>query len=169
MAILNGKDLLSSKFITAEISDSSDRLHYVPIKHSIGDYFVADLDGQLFAFTMKNARILTHRRTLTKSFRVVQFDTTHYSSLKPETKELEIALKKNALPTVDRMLYDVLRVLGRREKDSFGKYMVGDKVFDTRKEAETYLNGLGPGETKRPEIKHNIHSIYELIELFDGK
>lgn len=128
MAILNGKDLLSSKFITAEISDSSDRLHYVPIKHTIGDYFVADLDGQLFAFTMKNARILTHRRTLTKSFRVVQFDTTHYSSLKPETKELEIVLKKNALPTVDRMLYDVMRVLGRREKEKFEKHSIDELI-----------------------------------------
>jgi len=134
MGILSGKDLLSSKFVTAEISDSNDRIHYVPIKHTIGDYFVADLDGQLFAFTLKNARILTHYKTMTKSFRVVQFDTCHYSSLKPETKELEIVLKKNALPTVDRMLYDVLRVLGRREKEKFEKHSIDEliKLFGER-------------------------------------
>jgi len=171
MAILNGKDLLSSKFITAEISDSSDRLHYVPIKNSIGDYFIADLDGQLFAFTMKNARILTHRRTLTKSFRVVQFDTSHYSSLKPETKALELVLQKNALPTVDRMLYDVLRVLGRREKENFGKYQVGEKIFDTEKQAKKYYHSLDEDTIKANdiEIKYNIHSIDELIKIFDGK
>jgi len=100
----------------------------VPIKHTIGDYFVADLDGQLFAFTLKNARILTHYKTMTKSFRVVQFDTTHYSSLKPETKELELVLTKNALPKMDRMLHDVLRSFGRREKDEFEKHNIKDLV-----------------------------------------
>ena len=118
MGILNGRDQLTSKFITAEITDSSNRVHYVPIKHTIGEYFVVDLDGHFYAFTMKDARILTHRKTATKSFQVIQYDTSHYSSIKPETKELEIALKKNSLPRMDRMLHDVLRVLGRREKDN---------------------------------------------------
>ena len=128
MGILSGKDLLSSKFVTAEITDSKDRVHYVPIKHTIGDYFIADLDGQLFAFTLKNARILTHYKTMTKSFRVVQFDTTHYSSLKPETKELELILTKNALPKMDRMLHDVLRSFGRREKEEFEKHSIKDLI-----------------------------------------
>ena len=65
---------------------------------------------------------------MTKSFRVVQFDTTHYSSLKPETKELELVLKKNALPKMDRMLYDVLRVFGRREKEVFEKHSIKDLI-----------------------------------------
>ena len=75
MGVLSGRDILTSKYITAEITDSEDRIHYVAIKHTIGDFFVADLDGKFFAFTLQNARILTHRVTMTKSFRVIQFDT----------------------------------------------------------------------------------------------
>ena len=154
MGILSGKDLLSSKFVTAEITDSKDRVHYVPIKHTIGDYFVAELDGQLFAFTLKDARILTHYKTMTKSFRVVQFDTTHYSSLKPETKELELVLKKNALPKMDRMLYDVLRVFGRREKEKFEKHSIKDLI-------ELY----GPKQGKFPDEVNRIMQYLEELDV----
>ena len=52
MGVLSGRDILTSKFITAEITDSEDRIHYVAIKHTIGDFFVADLDGKFFAFSL---------------------------------------------------------------------------------------------------------------------
>jgi len=182
MAILNGRDLLSAKYTTAEISDANDQVHYVPIKNMIGDYFVAELNGQLFAFTMKGARILTHRKTATKSFRVVQFDTSHYSSIKPETKALEIVLKKNALHPVDRMLHDVLRVLGRREKETFGKFLVGNQSFDTEVEANDYLDSLndedkkittvdedGHEVTEMLKVKWDVHDIDDLIRIFRSK
>jgi len=130
MGVLSGRDIMTSKFITAEITDSEDRIHYVPIRHTIGDFFVADLDGKFFAFTLKNARILTHRVTMTRSFRVIQFDTTHYSSLKPETKELEIMLSRNSLPKMNGMLHNVLRVLARREKHEFNPHSIIDLVAE---------------------------------------
>mgnify|MGYP006105316141 FL=1 len=130
MGVLSGRDILTSKFITAEITDSEDRIHYVAIKHTIGDYFVADLDGKFFAFSLKNARILTHRVTMTKSFRVIQFDTSHYSSLRPETKELELLLQKNSLPKVNKILHNVLRVLSRREKHDFKPHSIIDLVAE---------------------------------------
>jgi hypothetical protein len=130
MGVLSGRDILTSKFITAEITDSEDRIHYVAIKHTIGDFFVADLDGKFFAFSLKNARILTHRVTMTKSFRVIQFDTSHFSSLKPETKELEIMLSKNSLPKMNGMLHNVLRVLARREKHEFNPHSIIDLVAE---------------------------------------
>lgn len=130
MGVLSGRDILTSKYITAEITDSEDRIHYVAIKHTIGDFFVADLDGKFFAFTLKNARILTHRVTMTKSFRVIQFDTTHYSSLKPETKELELLLQKNSLPKMNGMLHNVLRVLSKREKHEFKPHSIVDLVSE---------------------------------------
>jgi hypothetical protein len=130
MGVLSGRDILTSKFITAEITDSEDRIHYVAIKHTIGDFFVADLDGKFFAFSLKNARILTHRVTMTKSFRVIQFDTSHYSSIKPETKELELLLLKNSLPKVNKILHNVLRVLSRREKHEFKPHSIIDLVSE---------------------------------------
>lgn len=130
MGVLNGRDILTSKYITAEITDSEDRIHYVAIKHTIGDYFVADLDGKFFAFTLKNARILTHRVTMTKSFRVIQYDTSHYSSLRPETKELELLLQKNSLPKMNRMMHNILRVLSKREKHDFKPHSIVDLVSE---------------------------------------
>ena len=130
MGVLSGRDILTSKFITAEITDSEDRIHYVAIRHTIGDYFVADLDGKFFAFSLKNARILTHRVTMTKSFRVIQYDTSHYSSLRPETKELELLLQKNSLPKVNKILHNVLRVLARREKHDFKPHSIIDLVAE---------------------------------------
>jgi len=121
---------MTAKFITAEITDSEDRIHYVPIKHSIGDFFIADLDGKFFVFTLKNARILTHRVTMTRSFRVIQFDTSHYSSLRPETKELELLLARNSLPKMSGMLHNVLRVLARREKHEFKPHSIIDLVSE---------------------------------------
>ena len=130
MGVLSGRDILTSKFITAEITDSEDRIHYVAIKHTIGDFFVADLDGKFFAFTLKNARILTHRVTMTKSFRVIQFDTSHYASIKPETKELELLLARNSLPKMNGMLHNVLRVLSKREKHDFKPHSIIDLVAE---------------------------------------
>jgi hypothetical protein len=130
VGVLSGRDILTSKFITAEITDSEDRIHYVAIKHTIGDFFVADLDGKFFAFTLKNARILTHRVTMTKSFRVIQFDTSHYASIKPETKELELLLARNSLPKMNGMLHNVLRVLSKREKHDFKPHSIIDLVAE---------------------------------------
>jgi len=67
---------------------------------------------------------------MTKSFRVIQYDTTHYSSLKPVIKELELMLQKNSLPKVNGMLYDVLRVLAKREKDDFKPHSIIDLVAE---------------------------------------
>lgn len=130
MGVLSGRDILTSKYITAEITDSEDRIHYVAIKHTIGDFFVTELDGKFFAFTLKNARILTHRVTMTKSFRVIQYDTTHYSSIKPETKELELLLEKNSLPKMNRTLHNILTLLGKREKKDFKPHSIADLVSE---------------------------------------
>lgn len=152
MGVLSGRDILTSKYITAEITDSEDRIHYVAIKHTIGDFFIADLDGKFFVFSLKNARILTHRVTMTKSFRVIQFDTSHFGSLKPETKELELLLEKNSLPKMNGMLHNVLRVLARREKHDFKPHSIIDLVSE-----------FGGKEGQFPEEVRNIKNY--LLEL----
>lgn len=138
MGVLSGKDLLTSKYVTAEITDSENRVHYIPIKHTIGDYFLADLDGKLFAFTLKNARVLTHYKTLTKSFRVIQYDTTHYSSIKPDTKALELFLEENKLPRMNRVQHNALRVLARREGKEFKEHDLKSLVEEFAEHKDKY-------------------------------
>jgi hypothetical protein len=128
MGIVSGKDILSGKYLTAEITDEKNRVHYVPIKHTIGDYFVADIDHQIYAFSLKDARILTNKTLFKKAFQLIQYDTCNFTSLKPEIKELELMLIKNGLPKMDTMLHNVLRVLARREKKEFKEHSIPDLV-----------------------------------------
>lgn len=181
MGLLKGQ-VLTPKYTTAEISDSDNRIHYVPIKHTIGNYFLAEIDGKYFAFSLENARYLTHRSKhgLGKSFQVVQYDTTHTHCLSPTTKELEIMLSENSLPKMDRTMHEIFKILARREKETFGKWLVGKKSFDTKKEAEKYLDGLDNktiddvDENDKPikkelEVIHDVHTISHLVKIFENE
>lgn len=118
MTILTGKDIFSSKYITAEITDASNQLHYVPIEHTLGDYFLTDIDGKMYCFKIEGRRIKTWRRhkKIAKSFRVLQYDTNHYMPVSAEDlRELELVLKENGLPRVNANLWKVLKLLARKE------------------------------------------------------
>lgn len=127
MAILHGRDLLSAKYITAEIKDASKRLWYVPIKRTIGDYFLADLEGQIYCFKM-DTELCQYQGKLAKSFRVYQYDTSHYRPIKSEVKELEKVLKVNDLPKVNGMMADIFRWFGDKEKKDFNPHTLKDLV-----------------------------------------
>lgn len=128
MGVLHGRDIYSSKWITAEISDASNRVHYVPIKHTLGDYFLADILGDVYAFRIDGSRILQYRETLVKTFRLIRYDTTHYLPLSGETSELEHVLEINRLPKVDGMLSNVFKILGNKEKGEFATHKLSDLV-----------------------------------------
>jgi len=118
MGILSGKDILSAKWITAIITDSANVLHFLPIKSMVGEYFVAELDKQLYCFRIDGTRIKTWRKTLAKSFRVIFYDTTHYLPINaPMLTELKMMLDKNNLPRIDGNLFTVLKLAGHKEKE----------------------------------------------------
>lgn len=179
--LLKGK-VLTPKFMTAQITDAEDRVYFVPIKHTIGNYFVAEIDGKFFAFDLQGARKLTHRSKsgLGKSFQMIQYDTTHYSSLSPNTVALEKMLKANGLGKMDRRLHNILSILARREKENFGLWSVGEEDFETEDLAKEYFSKL-PKKTKthidkngveREEaihIIHNVHNIKDLVKIFEGE
>src|SRR3990167_1622422 len=152
MIVGHSKIIYSSKWITAEISDGSSRLHFVPIKHTIGDYFVAQINKQLYAFRIDGSRIKTYRQTLVKSFRVLQYDTTHYLPISSETKELELVLQKNSLPKTNDLLFKIFKLLGRREKSEFIPHQLKDLVKE-----------LEANEAKYPEQVKNIKIYIESL------
>ncbi len=130
--------------MTAEIKDATKRLWYVPIKNTIGDYFLADLAGQIYCFKI-DSEICQYRETFTKSFRVVQYDTKHYRPMKSEVKELEMVLQKNKLPRVNNMLSDIFRVLGSREKDEeFTPHVLKDMIEKLSKYENTGIGKVIP-------------------------
>ena len=139
MGVLSGKDLYSSKWITANITDSSDRLWVVPIKHTLGDYFLADIDGKVYCFKIHPGRIKTYYHTLVKSFRILQYDTNHYMPISSaDCAELGRALKVNSLPKMNRMLFNIMKLLGQREKEEFTPHVLQDLVEEVGEHEEQY-------------------------------
>jgi hypothetical protein len=131
LGILNEKDIYSPKWVTAEITDSKGELHFVPIKHEIGEHFIAEIDNKYYVFSLRNARIVSYRKTLARSFRKVYYDTTHSRAINGEKYDaIYKMLTKNGLPKLNRRSLNVLRVVGKREKyDKDGKY-VPQKIED---------------------------------------
>lgn len=181
MGLLKGQ-VLTPKWTTAQISDANDNVWFVPIKHTIGDKFLCEIDNNFYAFTLKGKRVLTNKSKtgLGKYFQLIQFDTSNTHCLKPTTKELEIMLKENSLGKLDRQKFDILSILSQREKPNFGKWSVGNRDFDTEKDARKYLDSLdekfiveqdenGKDEKVFLEVKHNVHSIEDLHRIFEAK
>jgi len=128
MGVLHGRDMLSPKWITAIISDASHRVHFVAIKHTIGDYFITDIDGDVYAFKIDGRRILQYRESMVKTFRILQYDISHYLPLSSESKELEIILELNSLPKVDGMLANIFKILGAKERDDFVSHKLSELI-----------------------------------------
>ena len=61
MGIFHGRDLYSAKWLTAEIDDHGSRRWIIPIKHTIGKYFLAKIDKLYYCFEVDLAAIKTYR------------------------------------------------------------------------------------------------------------
>ena len=170
MGIIKHKDIFSSKWITAEITDASNRIYYVPIKRTIGDYFLADIENHVYCFKIVGARIKVYQHTLVKSFRILQYDLNHYMPVSAsDNKMLEEILKKNALPKMNMMLFNILKILGKREKEEFTPHNlqqlvneVGKHEKDYKERVESIKNYLS--HLKVTEIITPVRPITEFIE-----
>lgn len=121
MGLIGGRDAFSSKYITAMIADSENRVHLVPIKNTFGDYFMAEINNNLYAFKIDPKRILIWYVSLAKAFRVMWYTTSHYTPISPDDlKDLEIVITKNKLPKIDRLQFRVMNELGRAETKKKG-------------------------------------------------
>lgn len=158
MGVLHGRDLFSSKYITAEIKDASKRLWYVPIKSMIGDYFLAEVNKQIYCFKLDN-EICQYREKLAKQFQVVQYDTKHYLPMKSNCKDLEMTLQKNSLPRVNGVLARVFQMLGRKEKkgEDFTPHDLKEMIAQIQEYEKTQLSKMIPRE--RDEFAQNLETI----------
>lgn len=156
MGILSGRDLLSGKYITAIITDSEDRGYFVALKHTLGNFFVVTLDDKIYAFTLKDARIINCREKGAKSFRFIEYDTSNFKSLRPETKELEIVLEKNALPKMNTMMFNIFKLLSRKEGKNFKEHNIAQLVEE-----------LSSREADFPEEVKNIKNYLTSLDIDD--
>lgn len=141
MGILSGKDLYSSKYVTAEIDDASKRRHIVPIKYTIGDLFLTEIGKQIYCFKIEPNRIVTYRETLTKSFRVLNYTTKNFMPISAgDNAVLEEVLRVNALPKVDYKLFNTLKLLGKREKTKETKDFAAHSLQNLVQEVSVHEN-----------------------------
>jgi len=170
MGVLSGKDIFNSKWITAVITDSSSRLFFVPIKKTLGDYFVTELEGQEYVFKLDGSRLKTWRSTAAKSFRVLFYDTSHYAPIHAaNNKELEMILQKNSLKKVDYKLFNVFKLLGHREKKDFTVHKLQELVDELTEEENEYAESVQNMKAyldnlKVTEIVTPLRNISEFIE-----
>lgn len=163
MGVLHGRDLLSSKWITAVISDASNRVHFIPIKHTIGDYFVCDIDEETYAFRIDGSRILQWRESMVKTFRIIQYDVSHYLPLTAKVKELEMILQANHLPKVDGMLASIFKILGAKEKKPFEPHKLTDLVARIADyETKSKVSGIQPDQNFSKQAMNMINYLDHL-------
>jgi len=163
MGVLHGRDLLSSKWITAVISDASNRVHFIPIKHTIGDYFVCDIDEETYAFRIDGSRILQWRESMVKTFRIIQYDVSHYLPLTAKVKELEMILQANHLPKVDGMLASIFKILGSKEKKNFEPHKLTDLVARIAEyETKSKVSGIQPDQNFSKQAMNMINYLDHL-------
>ncbi len=161
----------------------------MPIKFTIGDFFLTEIETQLYCFEIDHAAIKTYRGTGLRSIRYLNYDTTHYRPISEKVKELELILKKNSLPKVNNLLSNVFKVLGQREKEEFTTHSLlklienlEDEYGEQAKNIVIYLKELGLDEivtplrgvsnyieddlkTTRPAFLGSIVSHYQRVDL----
>ena len=164
MGVLHGRDLFSTKWITAIITDASSRMHIVPIKHTLGDYFITDIDESTYVFKIDGTRLIQYRETLTKSFSILQYTTKHYLPYSGDVKELEMVLQKNNLPKVDGMLAKIFRVLSAKEKKPFIPHNLRD-LAATIQDYERGSKSNAPAQVQEQYSKEAMNMLRYLERL----
>lgn len=105
----------------------------------IGDYFVTDINKEVYCFKIDSRRIKVWQKTLTKSFRKLHYTTNHFMPISPEdVTELEQVIRENGLPKMNIMLFNVLRTLGKTEKKVFTPHILQELVDKVSQKKEKY-------------------------------
>jgi len=129
MGVLTGKDIYSSKWITADITDSAHKVHFVPIKYVLGDYFLADINNRIYLFRIDGARIFTWEKTAELA----------YSNM---TKERADVIAPQILQLVKNFKYSIDGKSSetRRDKNNAQSSLV-DKLVRNKQERIISLKG----------------------------
>ena len=116
MGILGHGDMLRGKYLTAVVLDRKRRAHFVPIKHTIGDYFLARIGDDLYGFSLKDAEYYSVGDVGSKMAKFVLYSTAHTRPM--NTSKLEKigrTLAAIGVSRIDRQMLRLLSLLGRAE------------------------------------------------------
>lgn len=171
MGILSGKDIFNSKWITAIVTDSYNRRYFVPIKHTIGDYFLANIENDIYCFKMEPSRITVYQHTLVKSFRMIDYNLSHYLPISAAyNKELEEVLKQNGLPKMNMMLFNIMKLLGKREKEVFTPHDLEALVAEVSEHEHEYKERVQniKNYLTHLNVKQIVTPVRKISEFIEG-
>lgn len=135
MGVFSHDRIYSSKYLNAEITDSSDRVHVVHVKYILGDYFVTKIDGQTYVFRVKG-KIYTYHAFAMRTVRKIYYNTKHYMPISfDDYEKIKKVIDVNSLPKLNRTLFNVLKYLGKTERADFKEHDM-ESVFNTISEEE---------------------------------
>ena len=121
--ITNRRDIFSSKYPTAEISDENNNVEFVPIKYTIADeFFIAIMNRQIYLFRLKGNRLLTNKTVLGRPFGIYRYDISHYLPVGKEVADLAHWLLDNHLPIMDPKTLKIITALGEKENKDFTEH-----------------------------------------------
>lgn len=168
------QSLISDKFTNAFIIDSNNDGYFVKIKYVLGDYFLADIKGQLYCFRLVGSRQITVKIALVKMYKIYVFFTDHYMPVDGKmVRLLEETLKDNTLPKVDERHLSLLKILGGKEKhlvNDFKEHDLNAILEEVGKRADKYpeaiesLKNFVEGLTE----KKIVTPVKRLSEFLDG-
>lgn len=118
IGLFGGKKVFDPKYLTAEIMDASNNIWFVPIKYIIGDFFLTEINKQVYAFKLDGTRIKTSKAGGARSFTVIHYDVSHYLPIsQADIKAMEIIITRNSLPKLNNKLLGIVKIFGKREKE----------------------------------------------------
>lgn len=119
MGGLKNRDLFSTKYLNAIINDKAKRFFVVHVKQYLGtDFFLTKIERKYYLFKIDPVRIKLYHHFGLQSISKIDYDIGNYRPIdEAQIKQLEEILNKNSLSNVDRKLFKLFDILGRREKN----------------------------------------------------
>lgn len=170
MGLLSHKNVYSTKYINAEITDSGSQFHVVHINHVIGDFFMTKIDNQTYVFRIDGRKIKSYHAFGMWTVRKLYYDISHYNPIDGADNEMiSQFLEDNKLPKIDSKLAGVIQYLSKRERDEFEVHDMASLFEEIANNKEQYpeqarnmldfLNHLG-----RDRIVTPTKRVAELIQ-----
>ena len=142
MGILHGRDIFNPKWITALISDSGNRLWLIPVKFTIGTWFICQINRSLYVFELDHRAIRTYHATGVRALRFIFFDVSHCQPLQPDQLDkLRRYLENNKLGKVNRPKLNLFRILKSKEAGQ-QSHDLGSRLEDLQQHTETETEAI---------------------------
>lgn len=117
MGGIKNRDLFSTKFLNA-IVNAGQRFFVLHVKQYLGNnFFLAKIERKYYLFKIDPARIKLYHHFGVQNVAKIDYELSNYNPIdEKQIADLENILNANSLSKVDRKMFKLFDILGRREK-----------------------------------------------------